>query len=316
MKEFTCEVLFRPETPELAYLPECPYPDGSGRASWVAIQHGADATSGSLNVYDFATGQNRSYPLNGRPGFAFPTNDPETFVLGLERRLQLFNLRTGDYTELCPEVVDAGVQGTIINDGVVFEDGLVFGCKDLGSAEAKAGLYLWRRADRKLIQLRSDQICSNGKVVDRDGDGFRLLDIDSPMRTVVAYRLDAQQAQLSGSRIVLDLRDDEAVPDGMVATPDGRGAIIAFYNPNPARWGEVRQYDLETGQMQAVWRLPGSPQATCPQLVRVEGKVKLLATSAVENMPPDRQASSPNAGCLFLGDTVFESLPATPVFAL
>jgi sugar lactone lactonase YvrE len=316
MQWYTCEILFRPDTPELAYLPECPYPCGSDVASWVAIQHGAEATSGSLNLYDFATGQNRSYPLNGRPGFAFPTDDPETFVVGLERRLQLFNLRTGSYSDLCPTVIDADVEGTIINDGVVFEDGLIFGCKDLASRDPKAGLYLWRRADRQLVRLRSDQICSNGKVVQRDGAGWRLLDIDSPKRMVLAYRLDVPSGQLSEPEIALDLRDDEAVPDGMVATPDGRGAIIAFYNSQPADWGEVRQYDLQSRQVQAMWRLPESPRATCPQLVEVGGQVKLLATSAVEDMPPDQQSQSPNAGCLFVGETVFQSLPSTPIFTL
>ncbi len=316
MQEFTAQVLYRPESSSLAYLPEGPYPCGVDRASWVAIQHGPDSMAGSLNVYDFTTRANQSFPLQGRPGFAFPTDQPDRFVIGLERRLVLFGLRDGTYEDLCPAVVDEHVSGTIINDGVAFDEGLIFGCKDLAFRERKAGLYFWRRQDGALIQLRSDQICSNGKIIVREGGSWRLLDIDSPTKTVVAYRLDTQTGRLDEPKVVLDLRDDEAFPDGMIATPDGRGVIIAFYNPNPVEFGEVREYDLASGRIQTVWRLPGSPRATCPQLLRLDGQVRLLVTTAVEHMPAEQREACLNAGCLFVAETSFNTLPETPVLAL
>jgi len=64
---------FRPSSAELRYLPECPlHLRGSNLLAWVAIQHGADTLSGSLNVLDLASLQNQSYPLPGRPGFFAP----------------------------------------------------------------------------------------------------------------------------------------------------------------------------------------------------------------------------------------------------
>ncbi len=61
MQEYTAEVLYRPEREDLRFLPEGPYSRSDGRFSWVAIQHGADANHGSLNVLEPATGENVSF---------------------------------------------------------------------------------------------------------------------------------------------------------------------------------------------------------------------------------------------------------------
>ncbi len=315
MQEYSCEVLFRPDDESLKFLPEGPYPCGPGRFSWVAIQHGASDTTGSLNIFDLASQTNTTHALSGRPGFAFATDRDNTFVIGLERRVCLFNTRTGAYRDLTDEV-DKDVAGTIINDGLVFDGGLVFGTKDLVFKEKKAGLYLWRRSDGRLIRLRSDQICSNGKVIQQQDGHLTLLDIDSPTKTVVAYPLDVEAGRIGEPRIVVDLRDGEVFPDGMIATPNGESVIVAIYNPHDADFGEARQYGLADGRVEAVWRTAGSPQVTCPQLIRAGEGVKLILTTAVERMSPDRQALHPNAGCMFIGDTPFDSLPDQPIFEI
>lgn len=312
MREYTTELLFRPETEAQRFLPEGPYPYGSHQLSWVSIQHGVGQTTGSLNVFDFATGKNQRFELPGRPGFAFPTNQSGTFIIGMERHLGLFNI-DGRKWKPVGDPVEQGVPGTIINDGVVFAGGLVFGCKDLKFAEKKAGLYLWRRSDGKLIKLRSDQTCSNGKIILGTGDQVTLLDIDTPTKTVVRYELDVARGSLSEATIVVDLRANSDFPDGMIATPDGRSVIIAFYNPQDVEFGEARQYSLN-GELEAVWKVSRSPRVTCPQLVRANGGVKLILTTADEGLTPAQQAQHLNAGCLFSSDTEFTSLPETPIF--
>ena len=263
---YDCEVLYRPEDADHAFLPEGPMQCGDGKFSWVAIQHGADATSGSLNIFDLDSKSNTTYPLPGRPGFALATDQPGTFVVGMERSIGRYDLRSGQWHEL-HRGIDADVQGTIINDGAVCAQGLIFGSKDLAFQEPKAGLYFWRSEDSRLIQLRSDQICSNGKVVLDCNGQLRFLDIDSPSKTVVQYTLDTTSAELGEPSLVLDLQDVDAFPDGMVAAPDNESVIIAFYNPHDVSFGEARQYRLDDGELVGSWRTHLSPRVTCPLLI-------------------------------------------------
>ena len=291
-------LLYTPPEESLRFLPEGPYPIDQDRFSWVAIQHGPNAKTGSVNVYDFRTGVNHTYALPGRPGFAFPT-DRGNFVVGCERSLGIYSIADGSFQPFVTSV-DSDVEGTIINDGVISEGNLIFGTKDLEFKTKKAGLYLWRRSDRKLIRLRNDQICSNGKVVRSLGGGvIELLDIDSPTRKVVAYRINVERGVIESERVALDLKDQVGVPDGMTSTLDGKGVIISLYNPDPAPYGRTIQVNLETQQVEREWQTEGSPQATCPQWVNRGGSVTLLVTTAVENMPSERRSAALNSGSLF-----------------
>ena len=302
-----CRVLLTPATSELRFLPEGPYSVPNGSLSWVAIQHGGTSTVGSVNILDPATGQNKTHELPGRPGFAFPTTQDGVFVCGVERSLGLFDTGNGTWKEIVGEV-DSAVENTIINDGVVFADNLIFGCKDLKFETKKAGLYLWRGADSQLIQLRNDQICSNGKAVVKTADGsLSLIDIDSPSKTVTQAPLDIAAGELGEQRVIVDLTQEDRFPDGMIVTPDGKSIIIAFYDPGDPPYGAAIQYSIATGEVEAEWTCPGSPRVTCPQLLAIDGRVDLILTTAVEHMEPAQAALHPNAGSLFAGTTSFTS---------
>lgn len=314
MQTIEARPLFRPADSALRFLPEGPYAYGTDHFSWVAIQHGGDAVTGSLNLFDVSSGKNVRFNLPGRPGFAFPTTDPHTWVVGLERYVQLFNTHTGALTPIAGPVED-GVEGTIINDGTLCAEGLIFGCKDLRFTDRKAGLYFWRGQDRRLFQLRNDQICSNGKkVIDWNGQPT-LLDIDSPSKTVVAYPFDAAEGTLGEPRVVVDLRSGDSFPDGMIVTPDGASIIVGFYDPRDVPHGEARQYRIADGELERVWRTGGSPRVTCPALVPTSNGVALVLTTAVEHMTLSQEAQHTHAGCLFIGETDYSSIPENSRFA-
>ncbi len=292
------KLLFAPEDAALRFLPEGPYPFAPGKFSWVAIQHGATSTVGSINLFDMRTQTNRSYPLPGRPGFAFGT-DRGNFVVGCERTLGIYHLETGELTPLA-EGIDGHTTGTVINDGVTWDGNLVFGTKDLEFKTKKAGLYFWRGIDKKLFQLRADQICSNGKCIVDQGDGWvDLFDIDTPTKKVVKYRIDTTEGKIDSENTVIDLNNDSSFPDGMTLSLDGKSVIISMYNPNPAAAGRTLRVSLASGAIEQEWLTPLSPQATCPQWFEHDDKLWLIITTAIEHMPQDRQLESKNAGCLF-----------------
>lgn len=300
MTTTTCEPLFRPGTNGQRFLPEGPIALGPDLFSWVAIQHGKNSLIGSLNIYDCKAGTNETHELPGRPGFALPFGEANDFICGTNNTLGLYNIESREWKVLA-ENVDGEVEGTIINDGVVHEHNVVFGCKDLNFEEPKAGLYLWRSNDQELIRLRSDQTCSNGKAIVECDGGLKLFDIDTPTKSVVSYELDIASGSLSEATTVLDLTSLDMFPDGMILTPDERSCIIAFYNPNDADNGEARQYNLASGELEHTWLCPKAPQVTCPALVEIGGETKLVLTTAVEHMSPTRQQAHSNSGSLFAG---------------
>jgi sugar lactone lactonase YvrE len=295
-------LLFDPGNESLRFLPEGPYPCGPDRFSWVAIQHGPTATSGSLNIYDLRTRTNTSHLLPGRPGFAFAT-DRGNFVVGCERGVGIYSPKQASWKPLI-EGIDADVTGTIINDGITWDGNLIFGTKDLEFKTKKAGLYLWRRSDARLFRLRSDQICSNGKcVVPVDEHRISLYDIDSPTRQVVAYSIDVRDGTCGEPIVAVDLNRESGVPDGMTMTPDGQSLIISLYQPDPAPMGRTIQVSLASGETEREWTVDASPQVTCPQWVSHQGKAALVMTTAVEHMPSLRRRESLNAGSLFVFET-------------
>ena len=314
VKTIEAEVLFRPESAALRFLPEGPYSLGQGRMSWVGIQHGADSTAGSINILNLSEGTNQTFDLPGRPGFAFPTDRPGVFVTGFERSVGLFDTASGQFTPLA-EALEAAVSNTIINDAVVYDGNLIFGCKELEFKTPKAGLYLWRRSDGKTIQLRNDQICSNGKAVISDSSGnLTLFDIDSCTKQITRCSLSIAEGTVGALEVVVDLTAESVFPDGMLLTPDHKSLIVALYDPGDPVAGAARQYSVSTGELEAVWTCPGSPRVTCPQLIERNGQVCLVLTSAVEHMPAEQLEKHPNAGCLFIGATSFVSIGDQPIF--
>ncbi|MCA9060487.1 MAG: SMP-30/gluconolactonase/LRE family protein [Planctomycetaceae bacterium] len=314
MQTIECSILYRPAADSLRFLPEGPYSLADGRISWVGIQHGASSQRGSINILDPVSGTNQTFELPGRPGFAFPTTESGVFVAGVERELGRYDVRTGQWTSFVTGV-DGNVENTIINDGICFDGNLIFGCKDLEFQTKKAGLYLWRAADQNLIQLRNDQICSNGKaVISDDQAGQWLIDIDSPSKQITRARLDVASGTLGEPQVIVDLTSEHVFPDGMVLTPDQRSLIVALYDPGDPEAGQARQYSLASGELEAVWTCPGSPRVTCPQLVQIGNAVQLVLTTAVEHMPVEQQLQHSAAGSLFVGATSFASIGDQPLF--
>ena len=132
-----------------------------------------------------------------------------------------------------------------------------------------------------------------------------LFDIDSPSKQIIRCRLDIEAGTVSDISVVVDLTSEDVFPDGMILTPDHQSLIVALYDPGDPTLVLLDSTTSSTGKLETIWTCPGSPRVTCPQLIRHQGRVRLVLTTAVEHMPPEQQARHPNAGCLFVGDTGF-----------
>ncbi len=308
-------VFFDPSHEDLRFLPEGPrvlqnFPEQRSLLGWVAIQHGVDNPTGSINLLDLATLKNTRHDLPGRPGFFAETTQPGLLVIGLERRLILYDLSKKKVTETGVEV--SSDERTVINDGLAVAEGLIFGSKDLHFRQEIATEWLFDSRSGELRTLKHRQICSNGKYVYQRGQQTLLADIDSPRKTVEVNAVDLDAGTLGESSILADFRSQPAFPDGMRPTPDGLSLVIAFYNPGNAEFGIARQVSIDSGAVEAEWHLPGSPRVTCPEFIQIDGRVLVLFTTAIEGMPENQRRTSPNAGMLFVGETDFATLPPAP----
>ena len=82
--------------------------------------------------------------------------------------------------------------------------------------------------------------------------------------------------------------------------------------PTAVSEGVAQEIRLADGAMLTQWTLPGSPRVTCPEFARIDGKVCLLFTTAVEGMPTAIREMAAEAGALFCAETPFTEVPEPP----
>ena len=311
---------FEPESEELRFLPECPrvlqnYPGDGSKLGWVAIQHRAEIHRGSINVLDLASGENTSFRLPGRPGFFAETTRPGVVLVGLERRLAYFDLLRGELED-GPEVTkDPRV---IINDGLAVDGGVLFGTKHLEFNRPIAALYFFDAARQTVHTVLDGQTCSNGKFLRRDAEGATLIDIDSIPKTICRYRLDSKLEHVLDRSLINSPDSLPGYPDGLRPSPasadgpEGESVIVAFYNTAMVADGVAKQIRVADGKVLCEWGIPGSPRVTCPEFVKLNGRVKLVFTTAVEGMTLENRRLAYGAGTLYIADTPFDELPSPP----
>jgi sugar lactone lactonase YvrE len=321
MQRFVAAPFFDPPSDALRFLPEGPRvlrncPGNNGKLGWVAIQHGADLLEGSINILDLASQRNQSFPLPGRPGFFAETTRPGVLLVGLERDLILFDLATSRVEKLGVHVTDD--DRVIINDGLAVEGGVLFGTKHLEFNQPIAALYYFDAARRSVHTVLDGQICSNGKFLTRDTAGATLVDIDSIPKTIARYRLDATLKSIIERALIVAPDSLPASPDGLRPSPieevevEPQSIVVAFYNGAEVVDGLAQLIRLRDGATLAEWTIPGAPRVTCPEFVEIDGKVKILFTTALEGMPESLRRRASGSGCLYIADTPFSKMPEPP----
>jgi sugar lactone lactonase YvrE len=280
---------YRPALEEQRYLPECPRVIGESLV-WISIQYSADRPQGGINVLDLGSQENVHHPLPGRPGFFTETGIPGVLLIGMERRLVLYDLNRRAITETLAHIPED--PRVIINDGISIPGGAIFGTKHLEFSKPIAALYHYDNATRQVRELLGGQTCSNGKYLH---DGL-LVDIDTQPKTITEYRYDGALHPL---RLIAPPDSLPALPDGMRPMPGGESVVIAYYNPAHTSDGVAQEIRLSDGQVLTEFVLPGSPRVTCPEVWEVDGLTRVFFTTAVEGMPAETSAIAPEAGTIF-----------------
>jgi sugar lactone lactonase YvrE len=262
---------------------------------WISIQYAADRPQGGINFLNLSSRENVHHPLPGRPGFFAETADPGVLLIGLERRLVLYDLNRGAITETLAQIPED--PRVIINDGIAIPGGAIFGTKHLEFSQPIGALYHYDQATRSVRELLGGQTCSNGKYLH---DGV-LVDIDSQPKTITEYRYDGALRRL---RTIAPPESLPGFPDGMRPMPGGKSVIVAFYNPAHVADGIAQEIRLSDGQVLTEFVLPGSPRVTCPEVWELDGATCVFFTTAIEGMPEETRAIAPQAGTIFLAALV------------
>lgn len=317
MRTFDARLFYTPPTEALRYLPECPrLLSNSGVAEpllgWVAIVHEPGGATGSLNLLNLDTLENRSIDLPGRPGFFAETDEAGVVVAGIDRRLVLVNIQTGAVEETGLSVCDD--DRVIINDGFAIPGGLLFGTKHLEFNQPIAALYHFDEASSTLRTAIPGQYCSNGKHYWTEPDGsVHLIDTDSIPRLITHYVFeDASMRTIMQQAPLTPAEKLPSIPDGCRNDANGETILVAYFNTDLVADGIAQQLRIDTGEPVAEWRIPGSPRVTCPEIFEWNGKVVALFTSATEGMTPEHRALAPHAGCFYIADTDLDRAPAPP----
>lgn len=321
---FELEKLFTPESEALRYLPEGvqlinPQPGQLPEeliVGWVGIQHGETSKVGSINFLNLHTRTNTSFEMPGRPGFFVQTDTPGVFLTGLTDKLSFVDFRKEE-----PEFIQTDLKVSqnehIINDGIVTSRGLLFGTKATKWLEREGELYLLPNGGSKLLTVKSNVQCSNGIVeLEAEEDLLRIAYIDSPTKKLVELLIDCKSGASKVVRTIADFNDQDAFPDGMRAAP-GEGivekVVIAFFNPLNPEYGVLKEIDLVTGKTTTEWKVLGAARVTCLAFVPGESiggnanSVKIVVTTADEGTPTDFFEHQSNRGCIFIGDTNYNS---------
>jgi len=213
--------------------------------------------------------------------------DTETLLIASETALFKYSLDTGARADVC--ALEADNPATRSNDGRADpQGGFWIGTMGKGG-EAKAGaIYRYYRGE--LRQLYEQISIPNAMCFAPDGRTAYFTDTLSNM--IWKQRLDEAHGWPVGSREVFtDLTVEGRLPDGAVVDAHGN-----LWN---AQWGSSRiaVYDPEGRFIFAV--TCGASQVSCPAFGGDDLQM-LYATSATQNLSPEKLAVEPDAGKTFV----------------
>ncbi len=248
-----------------------------------------------IHRYSTATGEKRSWPVDGQPGFIVPSTDGY-FLCGMQGALYRFDPADGACHRLME--VEPGLPGNRINDGFVDPAGLLwFGTMDDSETSLTGSLYRVN-AEGQPWRRDSGYVITNGPAM--SPDRRTLYHADTVRRVVYAFDV-GQGGTLSGKRVFARL-SDTGYPDGMAVDMEGHLWIAVFGGARIER----RSRD---GTLVDVIRFP------CDNVTKLvfggDDLRTVYATTAWKGLSSRERERQPLAGGLFSFRAPVSGLPPT-----
>lgn len=247
--------------------------------------------------FDPATGLNDSEFVGQQVGTVVE-NAAGGLVVGLKDGVYSFDFESGDLVQWCDPM--GGDSENRLNDGKAGPDGRFY-VGGMGP-DGEQCLYRIDNNTTSHTAIESGITCSNGLAWSADHKTFYY--IDSPQRVVWAYDFDIETGSIANRRVVVDVRGEDCVPDGM--TIDAEGMLwVAFWEG----WG-VRRYDPTTGKLLRTIKLPVA-RVTCCAFGGPELDTLYITTASIGFGDADWERE-PQAGGLFAVKPGVKGFPSYP----
>lgn len=260
--------------------------------------HWVDITSRLVHSVSIADGRTRSYPLSEMPGSLHLTAEPRRVRVTTCTGIQSLDLHTGRCEAIGPALQLS--PGLRFNEGKTDPYGrIVAGTMNLDQ-EAAAGTFMIFDAQGNSNPLFAPMTVPNG--LDWSDDRRSLFHIDSVERSVRAFKYPSNGAPLANPEVVLDLKNERGVPDGMCMDAEGM-LWIAFFGGH-----QVARFDLVTRACLLRLEFPVSQITSC--CFGGSELRHLYVTSARFRLQPEKLAEEPLAGALFRVNVGVRGRPA------
>ncbi len=246
--------------PEFQTIAPGPYSLGEGsmwdarcnRLSWIDINAKKLAIR-EIGEKNSENGQIREFELDGMPGTAVLTGDPNRMLLASDNGVATFYLESGQTT---PKLDFPGNSPDLrFNDGKCDPAGRFWVGTMHRQAREGAGTLYRIDPDFSIRPMLDNLTIPNG--ICWSADAGRMFFIDSATRAIAAFDFDNATGAVSNRSIAAKVPDGWGYPDGMTIDAEGKLWV--------AHWdgGCVGRYDPESGQAMQRINLPAPKVTSC-----------------------------------------------------
>lgn len=266
-----------------ADLGEGPWWDAErGELLWV------DIFAGEVHAFNPAGGNDRSFAV-GQPVGMVARRRSGGLVCAVRDGVGFLHERDGSF-ELAADI-EISTTANRMNDGACDPAGRLWAGTMASDLTPDAGALYRISPDLTVNTLRSDVSVSNG--LDWSPDGKTFYFIDSATRRIDAYDFDISTGGITNRRVIVEMSDPLATPDGMAVDGEGTlwvamwdGAMVRRYSPDGILLDTI---DLPVSRVTSV-AFGGA------------GLDQLFITSARHGLSGQQLAKEPLAGSIFVLD--------------